>query len=357
MSMQVLALNVVTFDITEELPLSACSFTIGLNDRCSWSMDLPLSTANDGHEKLSNSTMEVNKTCVVFIRDGVPLFMGWMTQEENTVAEGAESMQIGGPSAAVGFLQRRMITSLMTFTATDQILIADDLVDRTNPLGLNIETRYDALSGVLRDRTYFGPERRIVGDMLDDLAQLDDGFDYVADVEGTQATGFTPIVRLGYPNLLRRTSFVLDLDKNIISLRRKIDGDQTANRVSVQGDSMGEFALVGTVQDSSLWSTYPMMDAVFSKPTVQLQSTLNNHGAKYVRINRHPPTELSLIVDTTNHDSTPGSFRVGDEFRVIANRGRLDLDSIYRVKSWTLSTDANGSETMTMTMVETGDLS
>lgn len=358
MAVQILAVDLYTMEVTEELPYIECSFTSELNKPGSWSVTLPLTTNIDGFEKIGESVFTVNRSAIVFLRDGVPLFMGWITEESVSVDGSKETVSIGGPSVAIGYLHRRKLSVTKTFTATDQINIANDIVAQSEPVGLLVEAEYDALSGVLRDRTYYDTENHFLGEILDDLSQLDDGFDYLAEVQGSQATGFTPIVRLGYPALLRRTSFVLDLDKNVMAMSRVVDGSQTANRVTVTGSSTGsDSALYAVRQDSTLWAglggVYPILDRVIARPTVINTSTLDSHARKYLRMWKNDVEVLKLAVDTMNHDSTPGSFRCGDEFRVIAKRGRLNIDSAYRVTTWSLSSDQNGAETMSMELVRT----
>lgn len=354
MSNVALAYNVVDGEVKSELPFKTFSFTQELNRPGQFNIELPVCHDPDSvFEKCSESVFAVNNTAIIFLRDGVPLFAGYVEQESSTISEDSETVRISGPDVSVGYLHRRVLYFDYTPTSTDQFTIAEALVETfANTNGIGLDVVYSSLSGVTRDRTYYGRDRHNIGKLFDDLASVENGFDFIGQVTGSQASGFNFEILLGHPSLNRRTGLVLSLAKNISTITKDVDGKSQAFAISAKSGT-GRDSLVALAVDTEPFGSYPQLDEVISKNTVTNVSTLEGHARHELEYRSRPIEELMITVNPDDPDSQVGAFRAGDEFRVIAKRGRFDVDGLYRVTRWTFMADADGTERMTMSMTPT----
>jgi hypothetical protein len=353
------ALNTKTRAIVSEIPFSSLSVTNRLNDAGTWSMDVPVSYASpNGTEIFTPENFDVNFSSVVVLRDSLPIMYGLVESEEGELDENEEKLSLGGCDYGLGILKRRLYLAATAFN-TDQFTIATSLINQAMVFGTTINIiKEPTLSGVVRQRTYYPGQRKYIYELLSELAAVENGFDYCAHVAGTQATGFTPGITLGYPKLERVTGFTLATGKNISRVRYSKDGKQFANFVQVGGADKSDYTIPVTAADASTLGTYVQFDRTESRPTVVEQATLLDHANRYLRLTTpQGVVEYEFVVDTSDPDCQVGSFRPGDQFQVRVNKGRLDLDTLMRVTEWTFSVDENGSENLTMRMVQTGLLS
>lgn len=346
---QAVTYNLVTGAIQEELPFTALSFSSRLNDTGQWSMTLPLSFEVEGYEKMQAASFDLNQSCLVVLRDGQPVFAGLIHSEQAEVGE-TESLKIGGPDAVWGFLDRRVLNQNYSVTNRDQFLIASDLIGQASDHGIGIEALYDSLSGIGRDRTWWRSDGQNLGKLLRDLTGLEKGFDMLPEVSGNQQLGFQLGMRMGYPKLRRDTGFVLGLNKNMSLINYSRDGSKVANRVF----ELGSGADVDRVWAIGTWDakllSYPRYDATETKSSVLQFGTLAEYAIKHLLLYAEPQEFITVQVNPDDPDSAMGSFRCGDTFRVIAKRGRIDVDGLYRVNSYQYSVDADGAEKLQLTL-------
>lgn len=347
MGLSIIALDAKTRVITEELPYKDCSFTHVLNGKGEFDISLPLSHKVGLFEKLSDSTLSACRTIVMFIRDGVPLFGGFVTQEDVQISEDDESFRISGPEIVVGYLSRLELFTTYKPVGVEQFLIVQQL-DNYAFDQVGITVAYDAFSGVTRQRTWFAQDRNNIMKEIDDMSAVIDGFDYCPEYSGSQAAGFTLKLRLGYPELRRATGGVIDLQKNVKTLNLSRDGSRMSSFYSVRGKTAGEKGVV-THAYSVLNTLYPEQDSSEASDTDDL-NLLFKKAQQGLKTTQFPSQAVRVSVDPADPDVAPGSFRVGDEMRVIAKRGRVNIDDVYRVRSWTLQATEDGDESLAMEM-------
>lgn len=364
MTIRAYALNAKTLTITHEIPFTTMSLTNTLNGVGDWQMELPVSfTSPDGVELFTSDNFDPVKTIVVFVRDEMPLLAGLFLEEDGMIDENMETIKIGGPEAALGYLKHRMYQSGMAiYNNVDQFTIASDIVIAGTNVGLGgssgpiMTFTPAALSGVLRSRTYKFADRKMIYELLSELAAVENGFDFTSNVGGSQATGFTLGIKFGYPQLYRKTGLTLQLGKNVKRVSYSRQGSRFANVVYVGGANKGDSSTVASAVDTLSLSSYPYFMRSESRPTVIDQTTLQSHANRYLSIYGKVPTAFTVELDANDPDCSIGSFVCGDEFRFICKKGRLSIDSLYRVESWSLDVNEDGQETFKMTLFETGSL-
>lgn len=357
MATKAIVYDIVTGAVKDELPAVSLEFEHVFSGVGSWRCALPLSLVDSGgNERLSQSTFSVARSLVVFERDDTPLFVGFVDQESGEINEDDESLEIGGPEAAVGYLGRRVMGFNVAYNNVEQLSIMTSLVDTyAGPLGgADVGTQVITFPSApfLRTRNYLAGDRKYILELVQELSEVIGGVEFAAGAAGSQATGFSPSLTIGAP-LLRRTGYVLATGLNVSKVRWSVDGSKVSNVVHVTGAATGDSPIASVAYDTAKWSTYPILETAESRSTVTEQSTLFSYANKYLKMYASPPLALSLTANPDNDDCRPGSFRAGDEFRVIVKRGRLNVDDYYRVRSWRLSVDADGNEELTMEMTFT----
>lgn len=360
MTLRAFALNAKTFDITHELPFSSLQVNNVLSGVGSWSMELPVSfTSPAGVEIFTDENLSTNRTLVAIVSDEYGVMLGLLEQESGEYTEDSESFRIGGPEASLGYLDRRAwMSGRTTYTLVDLFTILSDIVFESDFLGfgtlMEITKEPAALAGDLGSLVIDQADRKTLYQLIKDFASTR-GVEFMGYVAGSQATGFIPGVKFGYP-LLRRTNFVLELGKNIKRLTYTTDGGNYANIVYAAGGKRGQYApMKSSVYGPDLAST-PYFTKITSFPDVLTDTDLQSRADRVLYLSKTPPRRFDIVVDHKDPDCTLGTFRLGDEFRLIAKRGRLNVDSFFRVESWSLSVNVDGSEEVKMNMFETGTM-
>lgn len=247
----------------------------------------------------------------------------------------------------------------LTYAATDQLAIARGLIGyaATRPggdLGIELDS---SLSGVLRDRTYSRYDQPYVGQLLDQLAAVDGGFEWqihtYVDSTGTRHRA----LQLGYPRLPSGSADIpLSLPGPVRAHALPRDATQQANCWQSRGASTNSNQAANSVPllsdllttSADIAAGWPLLDGSSDYNTVSDLTTLNAHAtadlARYARPVSIPT--VSILTDVV--DQPPlGSYialRITDtwypqtliaRYRVVglrcqpAERGRPDLTDLY----------------------------
>lgn len=361
MTVRVFALNAKTFDITAELPVTSVRVTPVLNGIGSWEAELPSSVLSpNGAELLTEDSFDTNKTVVAITYDGLVLMMGLFLQELGSFDENTDTLKIGGPELSLGYMHSRHWIDPPTSYAAEIFTIAAALVAKTDFLGLGelIEVSYEPSPtvGIAVATKFERGQRKTLYEMLDDFSNAWAEFDYMAYATGSQETGFKTGVLFGWPQILRRTGYVLELGKNIKKLSYAKDGRNYANLVTVAGEKRGPYQAVGTAVDGPGLNAYPYFMRQESFADIKAQAQLQAVANKILLTSKKPPRAFEVTIDQRDPDCVIGNWRLGDEFRMVAKKGRLDVDSFFRVSSWSLSVSSDGAEEVKMTLFETGTM-
>jgi hypothetical protein len=262
------------------------------------------------------------------------------------------------------YLSRRFITTPQDFTGVDQLTIARTLINSAlaevngNPgITVGAET-----SGVLRDRSYKRYDVKNLGQALEELCSVENGFDLSIDCSWNSSTG-APIkrLRLSYPRRGRnftQSKHVFELGRNA-TMNWPAEREM-ANRVHGIGDGMGDSMLISTVVDpSSFASNYPLLETTFSAKTVREQATLDIQTRAYLASVSRPLVLPKLIV-RADLDPILGSYIVGDACKVRSQPG-FDpmfpdgLEVYRRISDIDVTVDGEGGEVVEITTMEEPD--
>jgi len=246
--------------------------------------------------------------------DGVLMWGGiiWKREASGTRAVSISASEYGS------YFDRRLVTRNATFTQVDQLDIARSLVTTAQAVSggdvrvvVGTET-----SGILRDRTYAGSDLASVASRLDELANVDKGFDYAWDPEYSNGL---PRVRLslGYPRL-GSGEHLIEAESDAVAFGWPEDGSVmalTAYAVGqvADGAATGTAKPIQSVANADLLTQYPLVERMesydVSDPAVLGQhatADLAAYSAPVVAPTVTVPESLALNI----------GIRVGDVVRL-----------------------------------------
>lgn len=363
-----IATDLRTNALLGELPLSGVSFGEVLNGAGQFSATLNALdgvTATTAAERrrliaLRRAASTPGRTVVWPRRDGVvfPPFIVWRREG----GDGTSTYQLSG-AGLWSYFRTQHLRVTKTYTGTDQLAIARDLIATAQAAsGANIGVTLGAeTSGVFRDRTYRSFELKQIGEAVEQLAAVDDGFDFAIDA----TPSFGRVLTLSYPRRGRiagTTGIVFEQGKNLMSYRWSADAARQANIYTAIGAGDGDDMLLATASRPELLDAgFPLLSATGSFKDVNRQATLNAHALAGVNARANTPTFFSLTVDPDDTDAGVGSWIVGDDaLLVIADDddyprqadGSPGYRAFHRILSYTANVPAEGKDTITVELGE-----
>jgi hypothetical protein len=301
----------------------------------------------------------------------VPVFRGVVTQSQDTLSEQADTVTFTCHDYLAA-LERRLLTSRVIYTATDQDAIVGDLiaraVDVTTSGGqslapgsyLPLDVRYvdpagadrAGLSEVYRDRTYEASQK--IDEAVFNLAAVEGGF----DLDVTPGPGAADLLRVFYPYQgTLRLDVVLEYGSSVAALSRSVNSADYANYWRVMGapadasvpgspnlyaEDWNEDANNVTVTPVGLWQSGD------NASDVTLQGTLNDKARADLNMS-------GVLVPSYTLTLRPGWYRwgalsMGDVVTLRIRAGRLDVESEVRVVGITYDLSDDGAEDVALTV-------
>lgn len=340
-----LAADLKSGTIREEIPFSTVSFSHVLNRPGSWKGTIGLR-----HAKAARSILDPGKTAIHVERNGAIAWSGilWAGRANAKSAE----LELTG-EGWWSYFRRRLITATKTYAATDQLAIVRDLVTWAQAqaggnIGLIVGTE---TSGVLRDRVYQDFELKNLGEAVEQLAAVSNGFDFaVESAWAGQVVANT--LRLFYPRRGAVTPFVFELGTNLEELSTEVDATRQATAIYAVGAGEAAAMLRATSSDATLLVEFPLLEETVAYKDVTVLSTLQAH-ADLARINTARPVERvpMLVAHQANPDTAFGNYVTGDTVRVRAAAGWMAMDRLMRVQELRVDVGADGKEAVGLAFV------
>ncbi|MEV4020156.1 hypothetical protein AB0J35_57740 [Nonomuraea angiospora] len=288
------------------------------------------------------------RICVHAYQNGVIWCTAVIWQAEVNIDEqGGVTVSMQGATLE-SYLNSVEIRSDLSYEGIDQLEIARQLISEmqslTNPdadIGLTLQT---GSSGVNRDRQYLASEGGTFGQRLKELADTDNGFEWLIATSDPGTEARVREVKFGYPKMGSSTDHVFSQPGNILGLKQDIDALRGATSYRARGESVNTDAstastpLMSTPQNAAahIAAGWPRRDMTIDYSTVKDVSTLNAYAARWaaerpgaVRVH-----QITVKLDETNW--TPNNL--GDRARVIMvndwwpiRNGAASFDHRWRV--------------------------
>jgi hypothetical protein len=250
------------------------------------------------------------------------------------------------------YLYRRLLLDTLTAEGVDQFDIVRELVDYVqNTPGGNIGITYDThTSGVPRDRTFLRYDLPAIGDLLDDLAATENGFEWrvasFRDGDGRRVKR----LQLGHPVIRTGTAeIVLDHPGPVLSYRWPSDATKKANAWQSRGASINQnqaaesFPLMSEqlVDDANITAGWPRLDGTSDYTTVEQQATLDAHARADWAAARNP-VQIPEVEVLLGGNITPALLGATVRLRIRDLWHPTTLDARYRVVGLSITPPERG---------------
>jgi hypothetical protein len=349
--------DLLTNSILAELPITGVNFTQQLNSAGTFTGHLLLSGVNAAGLNVANGTIP-GRTAVYVDRNGVLVWGGvlWGREYDST----SQSLTFQAREFE-SYFERRRITTTRVFSNTDQLTIAQTLVNdaqatASGNIGVVVPV---TTSGVLVSRTYYAYELKGVYPALQDLSRQTNGFDMNIEVAYDGGGNPTKTLLLSYPRAgtaytsSSKTVPTFEFPAgNVVEYNYPEDGSIAANTVYALGAGSNEGKLIATATDTSKTSSgWAILEEQANYSDVTDATMLAGLASGQVAAVSYPPTTLKITVPPYENP-TFGTYKIGDDARVIINDNRFPtgLNSVFRIVAFNVAPGENGPERVTLTL-------
>ncbi|MEM9521554.1 MAG: hypothetical protein AAGA37_19750 [Actinomycetota bacterium] len=332
---------------TDELRIDSVTYIDALNAPGSATIVFPFAQATlaDGTPIITAENLAPERTAVWIMRDDALMWAGMLWGMPRDFVGRTRTLIAAG---WLSYFRKRFFETDQTFTGVDQFDIARQIIDHAQAVAdgdVAIDTSDTALSGVTRDRTYLGAERKFYGEALEQLAAVDNGFDFRFEPSIDPTTDeYNVSFRPSYPATGRETEIVLYHGVNCVLTGGDQDGSASANSIAAIGAGQGNDLLIATATDPS--PAGPLLQDVTSYTDVTVQATLDGHATRDLA--RRNASAVTLVAQMIP-GALPalGTYRPGDRVRVVYPfDGFESFDRTMRILTVTVADD--DGETVTI---------
>lgn len=275
--------------------------------------------------------------------------------------QGSTAMILRG-SSLFRYFEARRLRQTTSYTNVDQLAIAKDLIDRAQAVSggdIGVITEVNA-SGRLRTRDpiSWDYEAKIVGQLIKNLANTIDGFDF--SIDPARDTNGEPIAtfRTHYPRRGRTAAASgvrFTLGGNLLDVEVSEEEDNRPNTVLAIGAGGGVQQLEDPAVDGSeIDAGWPLLEWLYVRKDVSNAETLGDN-ARGELVMRQDSTRYTLLVDPDHKVSPLGSYVVGDDARVIIPAGMhfrfpSGFDGVLRIVEREITIRDTGAEEVRLKM-------
>lgn len=385
--------------VRDEVPVNDFTITERLKGVGAVSATVP-----SHHPKVTPAALDVENTVLVVERGGIPMAAGPFLTKQWSSQSGLWQISSEGPWR---ILRDRVIrdASSMThgsvkagevrFRQVEQFDIVADLIAHANGIedtGFTVDAPFGP-SGVTRDRDYESDKAKSIGEAIEQLSDVQGGFDWSVDLEGSALAGnLTYVLRIVHPFRSRETGYRFTLPAaqlsraqatlvdgldtltdetgatlvvesqpvvsagsgNVISAEYSETSQDRVSRFTALGAGEGVTQPVAHATDTELAGILPLIERGGSWPDVVRPATLQGHANRELTLNRRASRIPKLTVNP-NREPQLTAYRVGDIVQV-----RLDeigFDEPVRIIGRTINVTRDGAETVDLEFAEIGRFS
>lgn len=349
--------DLLTNSIIGELPLTGVNFTQQLNTAGTFTGHLLLSGVNATALNISTATIP-GRTAIYVDRGGILVWGGVLWNREYNSTEQTLSFQ---SREFESYFERRKVTTTQIFTNTDQLTIANSLLNTAQSAtngNIGVQTS-PATSGVLVNRTYYSYELKNVYQAIQDLSKQLNGFDFNIQVAYDGGGNPTKTLVLSYPksgttySATNPSAPVFQFPSgNIIEYNYPEDALIAANKIYALGAGSNEGKLIATATDPTLLAAgFPLLEQEANYSDITDATMLAGLATGQIKATSYPPTTLRVVAPPSENPVF-GTYLLGDECRVIItdNRFPTTLDAIYRLVALSVTPGEDGPERITLTL-------
>ncbi|MEO6082815.1 MAG: hypothetical protein ABIQ18_06895 [Umezawaea sp.] len=345
---RVLFQDVLSGYVHGELPVESFAYTNARNAPGSASLIVEL---DPGVSRVNPQSLIVGAATAVYVeRNSRFVWSGLIWDADVDYVNGTIKLECEG---WMSYFRLRGVHTTKQYVQRDQADIARDLLRHAGTYGtgsrLGMITYGAELTGVRRDRTYKEADRKSIGEAVEQLAEVREGFDFdfFAAWTGSNEDELTVQFRVRYPTAGRRRDIVLADGENCDITAAKLGGKTVRTWALATGAGDGPEQLWATSSRPS--TVYPRLEAVVSASDVKEYATLKAKADNVTRI-QAAPILLPTVELYPDAELGVAELSVGDVVHVSGGYGLVPVNGEWVVTEVAVSVDTAGAETIRATV-------
>lgn len=283
------------------------------------------------------ANLEPVRRTIYIKRDGTLVWSGPIWNLDANTGDGVVRITASG---WISWLDKRLIAATQNYNGVDQFDIAWDLINYTQNLAngnLGITRGAEADSGINRDLRYQWYERRIIGEVIPELAAMSDGFDY--DIDQNK------VFHMYYPRRGSAIGTPFVLDTNVHNIYELFDGRTLASEVHGMGGGSEKTTCIAVVSDATSLNDYGLVQEAYDFGDLKKYADLTKRADRY--LNLHKATTRQPQFSAVTGSPAVGTFNVGDTGTITAVAGFFNVNATYRIINIEVHVDNTGVEVVT----------
>jgi hypothetical protein len=242
-------------------------------------------------------------------------------------------------------LRHRIINWTQDYVSWDQVDLAWDLISQTQAQqygGIGIARGTAPTSHVLRTIHYGAEECKVLGDAIDELATMSNGFDYEIQPDLTWMTY--------YPSKGLDKGITFEFGKNISGIAWTLDASAMVNQLTGIGSGSGPNTLKSVASDAVLENAYGLLQGSMTFSDITQQGILDTRTFEALRLVKVVRSQPQLQVYT--NDPPFGSYGIGDIVQINAQDGFFNLAEKKRIISIVVAVSNEGVDNVGLEFAE-----
>lgn len=332
--------------ILDDLPLQKVTYSNALSKAGSIVAEIQINLDTKIHNLKEHTAP--GKTGLYVVRNGVPVWGGIIWKRQYSAPD--RTLRIDGATFE-SYLFRRFQRSNFTWKREDQLKMARSIIGSVfDQVGVTVDSNN---SGVYRERNLYKYEFKTIGDELQTLSDLINGFDWNVDISlDDSGLVFNRELKFYYPKkgvTKEDTTISFEYPGIISDVTYSEDAENGVNKSWAVGAGESEEQLEKFATDSA--GGWPILEDVENYKDVVIPATLQNHAdSDLVRL--RTPIEIAEITVRADREPFLGTYSTGDWARFVLNDLYFDpaLTVFMRIIEYTVSVDDKGLERVKLTL-------
>jgi hypothetical protein len=342
--------NIQNRQVIATLPWSTLSYEARINSAGQMTATIPIM---DGG---MSDILLPGRVLIGVLRGTMPMWSGIMWKRQMNPGG---SMTIGCEEI-LSYWDRRRIRQTMIFTQIDQSSILSTLFslpqqDAYGNLGVTMVG--NTITGVRRDRTYYGYDRKSYGEMIRNLCGVVDGPDIKNDPVYVNGI-WSDQVRVGYPRLGRtladsHITFIVGVNCSIEYWQEDAASTTTIIDCLSTNPADASNPLISSYEAKFMYGAgWMRMEDALSFTDVSVQNTLNEKSKAEQAARSGVILTVTISLPDADEDPILGTYGVGDDCRLIVPPSPAFVDGYdIQVRIASISVNAGQRDEVKVQMV------
>lgn len=273
-------------------------------------------------------------------RDGQLVWGGYLWAAQGSTGDMTVRLSCDG---WYSMLDHRLVDEDKMFDDHEQMDIAWDLIQFTQAKtggGLGFTRGPETDSGVTRTIKYRYWERRVISEIITELAEMNGGFDY--DIAPNK------VFHMYYPRRGSLLGTTVELDTNMNTIEQLRDAREVASEVHGIGGGEGKATCIAVVSDVTARNTYGLRQTAEEFGDIKHYNTMVQRTTRFLNHHKQSTRQPQVGLAVVGAAPEVGSYSVGDRMPLLANAGYFNINGTYRISAYEVHLDQSGVEVSTI---------